>query len=142
MKVPKIVVHSDVLFGHLTTTDHPSVLRIAMRKFFCYTTVYQAVEVFAAARTDAEARAVENCMAAMKVLGMNPKNARTYGELLAGRKSTSAWNVLVAGLCIDSRLPLLTDMKREFKGIPGLRVVPTNAITGNASGAEILQLHR
>ncbi len=141
MTVPKIVVHSDVLFGHLRATEHPSILRITMQKFFCYTTVYQAVELFAAARTDAEVRAVENCMAAMKVLGMNPKNAPKYGQLLAGKKSTSAWNVLVAGLCLDSRLPLLTDMKKEFRGIPGLRIIPTSAIIGSSSGLEILQAY-
>lgn len=139
MTRPKIVVHTDVLFDHLTTADYPSALRIAMQKFFCYTTVFQAIELFAAAKTEVEVQAVEHCMAALKVLGMNPKNARRYGQLLAGKKSTRAWNVLIAGLCIDSRLPLLTDRTREFRGIAGLTIVPTRAVMGKSSGADIVR---
>ena len=86
MSVSKIVVHTDVFLSHLSGDRSPSLLRVAMGRFFCYTTVFQAIELFSLARSENEVRLVEDSMAAMKLLGLNPKNARTYGALLAARK--------------------------------------------------------
>ena len=138
MSVPKIVIHTDVFLDHLIGTRQPSVLRQAMGEFFCYTTVYQAIELFSLARTAEEVKAIEDSMAAMKLMGLNPKKARMYGELIVSNKKTSLWNVLVAGLCLESRLPILTDRKRDFRGIKGLIVVPTKLIQRNKSGMEIM----
>lgn len=131
----KIVVHTDVFLGHLAGERSPSVLRVAMRRSLCYTTVFQAIELFSLARTEREVREVENTMAAMKLLGVNPKNARLYGKLLAARRRNSLhegrvseWSILIAGLCIESRLPLLTERKREFAGIKGLQIISPRMI--------------
>lgn len=128
MSVTKLVIHTDVFLDHLYGLKKPSVLRQALSRYFCYTTVYQAIELFSLARTEKEMQAVEDSMAAMKVLGLNPKNARKYGELMASKPKMPGWNVLIAGLCIESRLPLLTDRKREFQGIDGLTIIPTKTI--------------
>ncbi|MEK7250465.1 MAG: hypothetical protein AAB209_08595 [Bacteroidota bacterium] len=140
MSVPKIVVHTDVFLDHLCCTKHPSVLRQGMSKFFCYTTVYQAIELFSLAKTEEEVKAIEDSMAAMKLMGLNPKNARKYGELTSSNKKTDHWNILIAGLCIESRLPILTDRRKDFSGIKGLTVVPTKLIENEMSGEEILQI--
>lgn len=139
MSVPKIVVHTDVFLDHLSGSKHPSVLRLAMSSFFCYTTVYQAIELFSRTRTEQEVKAVENAMAAMKVLGLNPKTARTYGKLISSNKKTNRWNILIAGLCIESRLPILTDSRKDFAGIKALVIVPTKLIQSGTSGEEILR---
>lgn len=135
MTPKKIVVHTDVFLDHLAGERSPSVLRLAMRRCLCYTTVFQAMELFSLARTERELREVENTMAAMKLLGVNPKNARLYGKLLAARQRNSlhegmagAWNILIAGLCIESRLPLLTERKREFAGIKDLQIISPRMI--------------
>ena len=140
MSVPKIVVHTDVLLEHLCGIKNPSVLRQVMSKFFCYATAYQAIELFALARTEKEVKAVENAMAAMKVLGLNPKKARKYGELISSNKKTDRWNILIAGLCMESKLPLLTDRKKDFAGIKGLMIVPTKLVESGKQGEEILKM--
>jgi predicted nucleic acid-binding protein len=139
LSVPKIVVHTDVFLEHLCGTRQPSVLRVAMSKFFCYATAYQAIELFSLARTEREVKAVEDSMAAMKVLGMNPKNARKYGELISSNRKVDRWNILIAGLCIESRLPILTDRKKDFVGIKGLMIVPTKLVVGVMTGDEIVK---
>ncbi|HTO92766.1 MAG TPA: hypothetical protein VMM80_00300, partial [Bacteroidota bacterium] len=73
MNDARLVVHTDVLLDHLCGSAHPSALRVAMGRFFCYTTVFQAVELFAAMRTPRARRAAEDAMSAMKILGLNPK---------------------------------------------------------------------
>ena len=128
MKVPKLVVHTDVILDHLTGNTSPSVLRLAMGMYLCYTTVFHAIELFSFARTEKEAQAVEDAMAGMKVLGLNPKNARRYGELRSTRRNMDSWNLLIAGLCVESKLPILTDRKKHFAGVPGLVLIPTKAI--------------
>lgn len=138
MSTPKIVVHTDVFVEHLAGRRHPSVLRLALRKFFCYTTVFQAIELFALAKTEKEHGAIEDSMAAMKLMGLNPKNARHYGTLMAARRNNDRYNLLIGGLCIDSRLPLLTDERSDFKRIPGLVLIPTALVGKYATGREIL----
>ncbi len=83
MSVPKIVVHTDVFLGHLVAVRQPSVLRQAMGKFFCYATVFHAIELFSLARSKQEEKAIEDAMSAVKVLGLNPKNARAYAGAAA-----------------------------------------------------------
>jgi predicted nucleic acid-binding protein len=113
-----------------------------MGKFFCYATVFQAIELFADVTTPVEEKAVEDAMAAMKVLGVNPKSAKTYGSLLAKNHSRAVMDMLTAGLCIESRLPLLTDRKGDFRNIAGLVIVPTRVVRTHASGHEILRAAR
>ena len=106
-----------------------------MGKFFCYTTVFQAVELFAAMRTPRERRAAEEAMSAMKILGLNPKKAPMYGALFAAHPRKRATDLLVAGLCLESGLPLLTARAQDFRGIRGLSVMPPRALAPPASGA-------
>jgi predicted nucleic acid-binding protein len=142
VSVPKIVVHTDVFIEHLCGDRHPSVLRRAMGKFFCYATVFHAIELFSLAKTGKEAKAIEDSMAAMKVLGLNPKNARAYGEMMGLHRKRERWNILVAGLCLESRLPVLTDRKREFSSMTGLVIVSTKLVTSERSAEEILTIAR
>lgn len=134
-------MHTDVFLDHLASPEgaRPSVLRVAMSKFFCYATVFQAMELFADAGTVDEENAVEDAMAAMKVLGVNPKNAKSYGSLLAKNQSRAALDLLTAGLCIESRLPILTNRRGDFRNIAGLVIVPTKLVRAHASGHEILR---
>ena len=142
MSDPKIVIHTDVFLDHLTGDKQHSVLRKAMGQFFCYTTVYQAIELFSLAKSEDEVKAIEDSMAAMKLMGLNPKNSQLYGDLISSNKKTSVWNILIAGLCLESRLPLLTDRKKDFKGIKGLTIVPTRFLHTYKSGAEIINAVR
>lgn len=138
MSAAKLVVHTDVLVAHLTSADHPSVLRRAMGIFFCYTTVFQAIEVFAMMRTAEERRAAGDAMSAMKLLGLNPKNAALYGGLFAAHPARRPMDLLVSGLCIEGRLPLLTGRRKDFAGIRGLRILSPGMIAEGRTASDIL----
>ena len=123
MSPRKVVVHTDVLLAHVCGTAEPSALRLAMSRYFCYATVFHAIELFALARTRRERRAAEDTMSAMKILGLNARGARRYGKLLARRKGSNRWAVLIAGLCMESGLPLMTGRKAEFREFRGLKII-------------------
>jgi predicted nucleic acid-binding protein len=139
VSVAKIVVHTDVLVDHLQGRAYPSVLRRAMGLFFCYTTVFQAIELFALMRTARERRAAADAMSAMKLLGLNPKNAAHYGRLFAVHPQHRPMDLLVSGLCIESGLPLLTGRRRDFAGIEGLPVITPGMIAAGGSASDILK---
>jgi predicted nucleic acid-binding protein len=139
LNAPKIVIHTDVFLEHLRGNRRPSVLREAMGKLFCYTTVFQAIELFSLAESEKECRAIEDSMAAMKIMGLNPKQAQKYGALLTSSKGLDTLNVLIAGLCLESKLPILTDRRQDFKGVRGLVVIPTRLVSKFESGTEILK---
>jgi predicted nucleic acid-binding protein len=94
-----------------------------MGEYFCYTTVFQAIELFAVMRSAKERKAAEDCLSAMKLLGLNPKRAARYGELFRKHTRHRVLDLLIAGLCLEGGLPLLTERKNDFKGISGLKIV-------------------
>lgn len=145
MMQKKVVVGSDIVLDHLTrqynSAGEGSALRKAMSLLFCYTTVFNAIELFALAQTEEEVRAVENVMYAMKILGLNGKSAKNVSPYIARARGRSSgdMNALIAGLCMESRLPILTRQPKKFKGLGPLTVIPAENLDNYGSAEEIVQ---
>jgi len=126
----KVVVHSDIIIDFLIhQKPSKSVLRQLLQTYFCYTTVFNAIELFSLARTKDEQTKIEDAMSSMKILGLNAKNAQAYGTLFADKMNVPRMNVLIAGLCLESKLPIVTNHPNEFKGVKRL-VVLTPSMAG------------
>ncbi len=139
MSVPKLAVHSDVIIAYVLHQGNTvPALRIALMKFFCYTTVFDAIEVFSLTQNENERRIIESAMSAMKILGLNAKNAKRYGDLLLNSAQTSSFSLLTAGVCLESKLPLLTDHPEEFRSVTGLKILRPSMILEHASAADII----
>ena len=135
---PKIVIHTDVFLEYLLTpSDDVSGLRMAMRTFFCYTTVFNAIQLFSLARTERESSAVEHAMSAMKILGLNSKNAKKIGGLLKRNAHLSTLNILIAGICVESKLPLLTSRPKDFRGMTELTVIHPATLSNETIKAKL-----
>ncbi len=109
-----------------------------MMKFFCYTTVFNAIELFAHASGEREREAVAAAMGAMKILGLNAKQAMSYGSWFAANARVKPLPMLVAGICLESKLPILTSDAGAFRGIKGLRVIRASALREDFAAEEIL----
>jgi predicted nucleic acid-binding protein len=142
VRLKRVAVDSDIILDHLHGSASPSVLRRLLGVFFCYTTVFQAAEVISRARTPSEVEAMQDAMGAIKLLGVNGRGATFYGQLLRKFGTRDRWTVMVAGLCLESRLPLVTGRSREYRRFPGLLVVGPRLIRPGASGEEILNAAR
>ena len=131
VSVRRIVVHTDIFLDYLLhrTSGEPD-LRVALRRFFCYTTVFNAVELFATARTGRQRRAIEHSLRAVKILGVNARSAMKYGSLLARGPALPRMNTLIAGLCLDSSLPILTGRPDEFRGVREIRIIRPSSVLG------------
>jgi len=102
-------------------------MRQAMQNYFCYTTVFNAIEIFSIAQTERERTAIEDVMSSLKILGLNAKSAPNYAHLFAGKK-LKRMNALIAGLCLESKLPVLTRQPNEFRNVKGLTVLTPSDI--------------
>lgn len=96
-----------------------------MSRFFCYTTVFNAIELFSLCDSQKERLVVEDVMYSMKVLGLNGKSAKNVGEEVRQSRNGRLRDIetLVAGVCLESKLPLLTASPQRYKGIRLLNVV-------------------
>ncbi len=123
--ISKIIVDTDLLADHLLQRSGVSLLRTIMGRFFCYTTVFNAIELFALAESEKEIRAVNDAMDTMKILGVNSKSAATFGKLLAKsrRKKVPDVAALIAGVCIESKLPIVSLNPKRFFSVKEVKVI-------------------
>lgn len=121
----RVVVDTDLLIEHVVGAKGggPSRLRRLMSQAFCYTTVFNAVEAFGLCRSEVERDAIEDAMSAMKLLGLNAKSGKNIGAMTAGRGRPADLSVLIAGLCRESRCPLVTGRPERYRGMKGLEVI-------------------
>ncbi|MFA6468021.1 MAG: type II toxin-antitoxin system VapC family toxin [Bacteroidota bacterium] len=124
MTVKKIVVDSSVIAEHLTTKKSTSILRRISQEYFCYTTVFNAIELFAAAGSQKETQAVQDAMDALKVLGINPKSAKNIASVVSS--NTMDYTTLIAAICIESKLPIVTLNPKRFSRIKHITIVSAN----------------
>ncbi len=125
------MVDTDIILDHLTSTPafvsrgKPSLLRRAMAQVLCYTTVFNAAELFSICRTSSERNVVEDVLASMKVLGLNGRSAKNIGLHVSRSRTRRTVDTasLVAGVCLESRLPLLTGSGSRYIGIRSLRLL-------------------
>ena len=125
------MVDTDIILDHLVGPPvpgrlvKPSLLRRVMTQFFCYTTVFNAAELFSICKSKAERSVVEDVMASMKVLGLNGKSAKNVGLHISQSRTGRVVDVgsLVAGVCLESRLPLLAASGSRYRGIRSLQIL-------------------
>lgn len=117
----KIVVDSSIIADHLITEQNESILRGLSKEYFCYTTVFNAIELFAVSKSLKETQAIEDALSAMKVLGINSKSAKNIAAVVSS--TTRDFSALIAGVCIESKLPILTLNPKRFSKIKNLHVV-------------------
>ncbi|NUN68280.1 MAG: hypothetical protein HUU02_01045 [Bacteroidetes bacterium] len=127
MKVQKVVVDSDIIIEHLTTDRTRSYLRVLSARFFCYTTIFTAIELFAAARGLKETRAVQQAMDALKVISINPKSAKNIARVVSS-SDTQDMTALTVAVCLESGLPLATLRPQRYTRFKSLQVIDLRSI--------------
>jgi tRNA(fMet)-specific endonuclease VapC len=122
-----IVADSDVLIDYLRDRD-PSASRIEIelqtRSFA--TTAITAFELWAGARSRRQGMAVEALLAAMTLLPLDDESARKAAEvkrsLIARGEEIGAADCLIAGICLVYGATLLTNNRRHFERVAGLKL--------------------
>jgi predicted nucleic acid-binding protein len=102
--------------------------------FSCFTTVINAAELYAGAWGDEEIKKVDAALWGMKVLGLSSRYAKHIGQLFVKLqtqgKSITEHDCLIAGIALESKLPILTGNTKRFENIPNSAcgIIPTKMV--------------
>ena len=140
MKAPlKVLLATDIIAAHLRGSESPSLMRRTAGVFLCYTTVFNAIELFGMFPGDRGRSAVEDALGATKILGLNARQAPKFASLMGRARRAGQWRVLVTGLCIESRLPLVTAFPARFRRVRGLTVISAELLRRYETGEDVLR---
>lgn len=128
MSPRRVIVDSDIIRDHVYGRRQPSTLRAALNRCFCYTTVFNVIELFAGAASVREERAIGDALSGMKLLGLNARSAKRHAMLQKESPHTDRWVFLVAGLCLETNLPLLTGRPGRYRQVRSLKVMTPTAL--------------
>jgi predicted nucleic acid-binding protein len=88
------------------------------------------------AEGELEKERVKDTLAVLKILGVNARSAPRMAEALAVSRDHDKIRSLIAGVCLESRLPLLTGMRKEFEHFPGLVLIHPDTLRVPANNSE------
>ncbi len=108
------LIETDVLREYLVS--HNSLLRSALSEGVCYTTMYNALEIFRLAKNEAEREVVKNMLSVVRVLGFNYRYAEQFAQIIREIEEQSKTDItereaLIIGMAKTSKLTILT---REY----------------------------
>ncbi len=106
------LIETDILSDYLLGRDRDTVLT-ALQSGSCYTTMYNAMELFRASRNETERQAVKDLLSAVRVLGFHFRYADEF-TMIASRIEKEKTDVLsdreilIIGMAEVSKLIILT----------------------------------
>lgn len=124
----QFLIESDVLREYLIAVKEEStLLRKALSKGVCYTTMYNALELFRAAGTKEETDAILQMLMVVRVLGFNARYAQSFAEVTSEIEKKSGITpthreAMMIGMAKISKLSILT--KDFFERYNGMEAVP------------------
>jgi hypothetical protein len=127
----QFLIETDLLKEYLVTRN--SLLRAALSEGVCYTTMYNALEIFRLARNEAEREAVKNMLSVVRVLGFNYRYAeqfaRTSREVEEVMKTDlTEREALIIGMARVSKLVILTrEYYDRYSSLGGVEVAAVPA---------------
>jgi hypothetical protein len=120
---PQYLIETDVLREYLLHKGpEPSLLRQALSRGSCYTTMLNAMEVFAEMQTESGRTAATNMFMAVRVLGFSARFAEAFADLATEHSGLSQREMLVLGMALVSKLTVLS--VEHFDRYTALDVVP------------------
>jgi tRNA(fMet)-specific endonuclease VapC len=128
MDLTRICIDTGPLIAFLKGRDPgASAVEHAVRTLDCYVTVITAYELlFGMARTRRQI-GEDALLGTMRSLSLDIATARRaaqlHDELIRRSQDIGVKDVLIAAICLEHELPLLTLNERHFERVPGLTVV-------------------
>lgn len=107
----QFLIETDVLREYLVSRN--SLLRSALSQGVCYTTMYNALEIFRLAKSEAEREVVKNMLSVVRVLGFNYRYAEQFASIITDIEEKSKTDItereaLIIGMAKTSKLVILT----------------------------------
>lgn len=125
----QILVDTDILIDHLITNDHESTLMKLMKKYDCFTSVINAIEVYGFAGTENK-KFADMLLFGFKVLGIHSRYAEKVAEMIEFQKKLNKnWNLrdaLVVMMSIQNKLVLATFNSEKYLNYNNVKLLKIN----------------
>lgn len=128
MDISQICLDTSAIIGYLKGRE-PSASAVdrAVKEFDCYVTTITIYELlFGVARAKKEI-GEQALLGTMTVLSFNDSAARRaadlHSELISSNKDIGVKDVLIAAICLENNLPILTTNEQHFSRVQGLKVI-------------------
>ncbi|HEY6171510.1 MAG TPA: hypothetical protein VIX80_04535 [Candidatus Kapabacteria bacterium] len=128
----QFLIETDVLGEYLVSRN--SLLRTALLEGVCYTTMYNALEIFRLAKNEAEREVLKNMLSVVRVLGFNYRYAEQFALIIKEIEEKSDTEItqretLIIGMAKTSKLTILTrEYYERYKSLYGVDVA-SEAVT-------------
>lgn len=122
----QFLVETDVLREYLVSQS--SLLRSALSEGVCYTTMYNALEIFRLAKNEAEREVVKRMLSVIRVLGFNYRYAEQFALIIKEIEDESKTDItqreaLIIGMAKTSKLTILTrEYYNRYRSLHGVDV--------------------
>lgn len=123
----QFLVETDILREYLVSKD--SILRAALSEGVCYTTMYNALEIFRLAQNETERDVVKQLVSVVRVLGFNFRYAEQFAPIVQSIEQQSNTELtqreaLIIGVAKTSKLIILTrEFYERYTSLHGVEVV-------------------
>ncbi len=127
MEIPRICLDTTVLIGYLKGREpSASAVEKAVKECGCYVTTITVYELlFGVARAKKEI-GEEALLGTMIILPFDDRAARgaayLHSELISHNRDIGVKDVLIAAICLENELPILTTNEQHFSRVQGLEV--------------------
>lgn len=124
----QFLIETDVLSEYLVAAKgEETILRKALAAGVCYTTMYNALELFRAAATKDESDAVLQMLMVVRVLGFNSRYAQSFADTVKDVEAKTGMilsqrEVMMIGMAKVSKLTIVT--KEYFERYNAANAVP------------------
>ena len=126
----QFLIDTDVLRDYLIARkEEETLLRKALTKGVCYTTMYNALELFRAAGNKEETDAILQMLMVVRVLGFNSRYAQSFAEASQEIEMKTGISIthreaMMIGMAKISKLTILTkEFFGRYKGMEAVAVL-------------------
>jgi predicted nucleic acid-binding protein len=121
-----------------------SVFSRCLEMFSCYTSTVTVFELYTGVKTEQHRQSVRNVLRFLEgILPIDIQAAETAGEiasrLLLKNQRIGEIDSLIAGVCLNHGMPIITRNVKHFQRVPNLIVIPANIVERFDSAEDIIR---
>jgi predicted nucleic acid-binding protein len=125
----QILVDTDILFDHLITQEKESTLLKLMKRYDCFTTVINAIEIYEMVGLENK-KIADMMLYGLKILGIHSRYAEKVAEVIEhSKKLRNDWNLrdaLIVMMSIQNRLILATFNDEKYLNYNNVKLLKIN----------------
>ena len=125
----RLCVDTSVLIAYLKGREPgATAVERVVQDYTCYVTAITVYELLFGVARSKRPIGEDALLGVMEVAPFDDVAARLHAELIGRNEDIGIKDVLIAAICLERSLPVLTLNERHFSRVPGLKVLTPDAL--------------